>query len=113
MSDACVGTLQGMSAHNSDFPWSWNMLRVMKRLRITSGGQVSVPAEVRRRWNTNTVLVEDRGDHVVLRPAPDDPVAAAYGAFAHLAKRPLREVMAEYDEEERRAEARPHRSRKP
>jgi AbrB family looped-hinge helix DNA binding protein len=84
----------------------------MKRLRITRGGQVSVPAEVRRRWNTNTVMVEDKGDHVVLRPAPDDPVAAAYGAFAHLAKRPLHEVMAEYDEEERRAEARPRRSRK-
>lgn len=73
---------------------------------------MSVPAEVRRRWNTNTVVVEDRGDHVVLRPAPDDPVAAAYGAFAHLAKRPLREIMNEYDDEERRAEARRPRGRR-
>ena len=29
-----------------------------------------------------TVLAEDRGDHVVLRPVPDDPVAAAVGTFA-------------------------------
>jgi hypothetical protein len=43
---------------------------------------VSVPAEVRKRWRTRTVLAEDRGDHVVLRPVPDDPVAAAVGAFA-------------------------------
>jgi bifunctional DNA-binding transcriptional regulator/antitoxin component of YhaV-PrlF toxin-antitoxin module len=84
----------------------------MKRLKITRGGQVSVPADIRRRWSTNTVAVEDRGDHVVLRPAPDDPVAAAYGAFSHLAKRPLPEIMAEYDEGERRAEARRPRSRR-
>ncbi len=43
---------------------------------------MSVPAEVRKRWRTRTVLAEDRGDHVVLRPVPDDPVAAAVGAFA-------------------------------
>ncbi len=82
------------------------MLRVMRRLKITRGGQVSVPADVRKRWGTNTVIVEDMGDHVVLRPTSDDPVAAAYGAFAHLAKRPLDEVMAEHDDQERRAEAR-------
>ena len=52
------------------------------RLAISSGGQVSVPAAVRKRWGTRTVLAEDLGDHVVLRPVPDDPVAAALGAFA-------------------------------
>ncbi len=53
-----------------------------KRLAISSGGQVSVPAAVRKRWRTRTVLAEDCGDHVVLRPVPDDPVAAAVGAFS-------------------------------
>jgi AbrB family looped-hinge helix DNA binding protein len=53
-----------------------------KRLAISRGGQVSVPAAVRKRWGTRAVVVEDRGDHVVLRPAPDDPVAAAEGVFA-------------------------------
>ncbi|HEV7163583.1 MAG TPA: AbrB/MazE/SpoVT family DNA-binding domain-containing protein [Solirubrobacteraceae bacterium] len=53
-----------------------------KRLVISNGGQVSVPAAVRKRWQTRTVLAEDLGDRVVLRPVPDDPVAAAVGAFA-------------------------------
>lgn len=57
-------------------------MAMAKRLVISSGGQVSVPAAVRKRWGTSTVLAEDLGDHVVLRPVPDDPVAAAVGAFA-------------------------------
>jgi hypothetical protein len=43
---------------------------------------VSVPADVRKRWRTKKVLAEDCGDHVVLRPVPDDPVGAAVGIFA-------------------------------
>lgn len=78
----------------------------MQRLKITNGGQVSVPAAVRRRWGTNTVMAEDHGDHLVLRPVPDDPVAAAHGVFAHLLDRPLDAIMAEYRAEERAAEAR-------
>jgi bifunctional DNA-binding transcriptional regulator/antitoxin component of YhaV-PrlF toxin-antitoxin module len=56
----------------------------MKRLKISRGGQVAVPAEVRHRWKTNTLLFEDHGDSIVLRPVPDDPIAAARGALAHL-----------------------------
>jgi bifunctional DNA-binding transcriptional regulator/antitoxin component of YhaV-PrlF toxin-antitoxin module len=54
----------------------------MTRRKITMGGQISLPAAVRRRWDTNVVSIEDRGDSVVVRPLPDDPVAAARGAFA-------------------------------
>ena len=43
---------------------------------------MSVPATVRKRWHTRTVLAEDRGDHLVLRPVADDPVEAAVGVFA-------------------------------
>jgi bifunctional DNA-binding transcriptional regulator/antitoxin component of YhaV-PrlF toxin-antitoxin module len=57
----------------------------MKRLRITRGGQISVPAELRHRWGGSVVTLEDRGDHAVLRPAPDDPITAARGALKHLA----------------------------
>lgn len=53
-----------------------------KLVKITSGGQVSIPAAARKRWRTSRVVAEDHGDHVVLRPAPDDPVAAASGAFS-------------------------------
>ncbi len=51
------------------------------KIRISKGGQVSLPAEIRRRWATDTLVVEDLGDRVVLRPIPRDPVAAVVGAF--------------------------------
>lgn len=57
---------------------------IMKRLKISAGGQVSVPAEVRHRWKTKVIVADDRGDHLVLRPAPEDPIEAALGAFADL-----------------------------
>lgn len=54
----------------------------MRTLKISRGGQVSVPAEVRHRWKTSTVEIEDRGDEIVLRPAVDDPIEAVRGIFA-------------------------------
>ena len=56
---------------------------IMKtRMKISKGGQISVPAAVRHRWGTSTVTVEDRGEVIVVAPAPDDPIAAAEGALA-------------------------------
>jgi AbrB family looped-hinge helix DNA binding protein len=52
----------------------------MKVRKITTGGQISLPAAVRSRWGTKAVTVEDLGDHVVVRPVPDDPIAAVRGA---------------------------------
>lgn len=52
------------------------------RLRISRGGQVPAPAPVRKRWGTSTVVAEDRGDHLVLRLSPDDPIEAALAALA-------------------------------
>ena len=40
-----------------------------------------MPAEVRRRWGTSRVLIEDEGDELIVRPFPDDPIAAARGAL--------------------------------
>lgn len=84
---------------------------VMKRLKISAGGQVSVPADVRNRWKTKVVVADDRGDHLVLRPAPEDPIEAALGAFAHLpgptadeARRLDREEEAEIEDRKYRAE---------
>jgi hypothetical protein len=42
---------------------------------------ISLPTEIRRRWGTAELLVEDLGDTVVLRPMPDDPITAARGAL--------------------------------
>jgi AbrB family looped-hinge helix DNA binding protein len=53
-----------------------------KRMKISKGGQVSIPAPIRKRWGTMTVTLEDRGEELILKPAPDDPIAAAAGAFA-------------------------------
>jgi hypothetical protein len=53
-----------------------------KRMKISKGGQVSIPAVVRHRWATATVVLEDLGDRIVIEPAPDDPIAAAEGALA-------------------------------
>jgi AbrB family looped-hinge helix DNA binding protein len=77
----------------------------MDDYRITTSGQVSIPAAVRKRWRTRRVLVEDKGDHVVIRPMPDDPLEAAFGVFKDLDVRTdeLRRIARE---DERRAEAR-------
>jgi bifunctional DNA-binding transcriptional regulator/antitoxin component of YhaV-PrlF toxin-antitoxin module len=53
----------------------------MKMRKITAGGQISLPAGVRHRWQTRSVAVEDLGDRVVIRPLPDDPIVAARGAM--------------------------------
>jgi AbrB family looped-hinge helix DNA binding protein len=57
------------------------MIMGMRYLMISKGGQISVPAEVRKRWGTRRLRLEDRGDELVLRPAPDDPIRAARGIF--------------------------------
>lgn len=48
---------------------------------VSRGGQVSIPAPIRHRWDTDTLLLEDRGEEVALRPMPRDPLAAAIGSL--------------------------------
>jgi bifunctional DNA-binding transcriptional regulator/antitoxin component of YhaV-PrlF toxin-antitoxin module len=80
----------------------------MVRHVVTAGGQISLPADVRRRWGTKAVSLEDLGDHVVVRPLPDDPIAAARGALK--ATIPIEQARAIVREEEAIAEARRWRS---
>jgi AbrB family looped-hinge helix DNA binding protein len=54
----------------------------MKSSKISTGGQVSIPAEVRHRWRTRRILIDDRGDELIIRPVPDDPIRAAIGSLA-------------------------------
>ena len=54
----------------------------MKTATISSGGQVSIPAAVRHRWRTRRILIDDRGQELVIRPIPDDPIDAAIGSLA-------------------------------
>lgn len=49
--------------------------------KVTSSGQISLPAALRRRWGTERVLVVDRGDYAIVRPLPDDIVGLLRGSI--------------------------------
>jgi bifunctional DNA-binding transcriptional regulator/antitoxin component of YhaV-PrlF toxin-antitoxin module len=70
----------------------------MKTARITAGGQISIPAAVRRRWGTRRVSIEDRGDSLVIAPLPEDVIAALRGSLKG-------EIRASTDELRQRARA--------
>jgi AbrB family looped-hinge helix DNA binding protein len=50
-------------------------------MKVSSNGQVSIPAEARARWKADKVVVVDLGDRVVLRPLPVDPVGELRGKY--------------------------------
>lgn len=73
---------------------------------ISKGGQISVPADVRKRWRTRRLQLEDRGDALVLRPAPEDPIAAAEGVLKGRLKLTSEEMRNWEREEEAEIEVR-------
>ena len=54
----------------------------MSRATISKGGQIQVPAVVRRRWGTREVIIEDQGGALLVRPLPADPIGATLGSLA-------------------------------
>jgi bifunctional DNA-binding transcriptional regulator/antitoxin component of YhaV-PrlF toxin-antitoxin module len=78
----------------------------MRYLMISKGGQISVPAEVRKRWKTRRLQVEDRGDELVIRPAPEDPIAAVRGILKDRLPYSSDELRRMVREEEARIEER-------
>jgi bifunctional DNA-binding transcriptional regulator/antitoxin component of YhaV-PrlF toxin-antitoxin module len=48
---------------------------------IIGSGRLWIPAEIRKRWGTRRVVLDDQGDQLFVKPLPDDPIAAARGAF--------------------------------
>ncbi|MBV8196391.1 MAG: AbrB/MazE/SpoVT family DNA-binding domain-containing protein [Candidatus Dormibacteraeota bacterium] len=75
-----------------------------KRMRISKGGQISIPSRVRRRWGTETIVLLDEGDRLVVKPAPDDPIAAAEGALAEFGPIDTVEMRRQAREDEEAAE---------
>jgi len=77
----------------------------MRTATISRGGQIQVPAEIRHRWGVSRVVLEDEGDAILIRPLPDDPIAAAQGSlsFAGLTTTRAREALRQ---EELEAESR-------
>lgn len=51
-------------------------------MRVTSAGQVSLPAAVRRRWATSRVRIVDEGDRLVIEPEPENPFSRFTGILA-------------------------------
>lgn len=49
--------------------------------KVSRNGQVSLPASVRSRWKTDTVVTVDMGSYVLIRPMPDDPVGSVIGKY--------------------------------
>ena len=78
----------------------------MKTARITTGGQLSIPATVRRRWGTNRVAIEDRGDYLLVRPLPEDVLAALRGSLKDEIGVPTEELRRRARADEEAAERR-------
>ena len=79
-------------------------------MRVTSAGQVSVPAEVRRRWATTRVRITDEGDRLIIEPEAENPFGDLVGILAGVVDRRA------YDElkaEDRAAELERDRRRYP
>ena len=77
----------------------------MWRHVITGAGQVSLPAEVRHRWATSAVLIEDEGDRLVVRPVPSDPIEGVRGILKDRVTHdiPNDEAMRQWREEDNAA----------
>ena len=68
---------------------------------MTSSGQISLPAALRRRWGAGHVLVVDRGDYAIVRPLPDDIVGFLRGSVT-----PSGGTLEDVRADERRADSR-------
>lgn len=51
-------------------------------MKVSTNGQVSIPASTRARWRADRVVVVDLGDRVVMRPVPPDPIGSLRGKYA-------------------------------
>lgn len=76
-------------------------------MKISKGGQVSIPAPIRHRWGTSTLRLRDEGSRIILEPAAEDPITAAEGALAdEVGRVDMRRLRAEARADEQQAERR-------
>jgi len=75
-------------------------------MKVTASGQVSVPAEVRRRWGTSRVRITDEGGRLIIEPEPENPFIGLIGILADEAGPTVDEMIVqeriEDEEHERR-----------
>ena len=77
-------------------------------VKVSSNGQVSIPAAIRRRWGAAKVAVIDNGNEVIIRPVPNDPISAFRGSWKGTGFS-SEEMRREMRREERAAERRRER----
>lgn len=78
-------------------------------MKVSRNGQVSLPADVRRRWGTDLVLVLDLGTHVVMRPVSSDRrtnIEAVRGRYRTPGGPTTEELRQQFREEEAEIEDR-------
>ena len=68
-------------------------------INISDRGQISIPADIRHKWQVRRVLLVDEGDRLVLRPVADDPIAVVAGKYSW-----IETTSDEMRDEDRRAE---------
>jgi bifunctional DNA-binding transcriptional regulator/antitoxin component of YhaV-PrlF toxin-antitoxin module len=68
-------------------------------MRMSSNGQVSIPAAARERWHADRLLVVDLGDHVVLRPVSGDPIGQLRARYRRVSTDQMRALARAEDEE--------------
>ena len=67
-------------------------------MKVSSNGQVSIPAEVRARWNAERVVVADMGDYIAMRPMSENPLEELVGKYP--GQGPSTDEMRRMDREE-------------
>jgi hypothetical protein len=81
---------------------------------VGSIGEFPLPAQLRRRWQVDEVLVIDKGDYALVRPVPQDVVAELRGSLpqsgfsADDARAQERELEARLEEERWSSSTPPH-----
>lgn len=50
-------------------------------MKVSTTGQVSIPAKARSRWMADRVIVVDLGDRIVMRPLPPKSIATLVGKY--------------------------------
>ena len=67
-------------------------------MKVSANGQVSIPAEVRARWNTERVAIADMGDYIVMGPMSENPLDELVGRYQ--GKGPSTDEMRRMDRDE-------------
>jgi len=81
-------------------------------LKVTANGQISIPAHVRHRWNTDRVIAIDTPAGLIIRPFDPDAIDRIAGSFKRPGAPSVDEIRRQEREDEARREATRERKRR-